>query len=96
MVTLPKVGKVTLKSLLGHFNDLGVLGSVGASADHKEMYGKEAVPSGGSRATVWNIAEICDGSFGPEQKIRPPLRGSPSQPASSRILVIVVDPGTSH
>ena len=29
-----KVGKVTLKSLSGHFNDLGGLGSVGASADH--------------------------------------------------------------
>ena len=26
-VTLPEVGKVTLKSLLGHFNDLGVSGA---------------------------------------------------------------------
>ena len=34
-VTLPKVKKVALKSLLGHFNDLGLVGSVGASADHK-------------------------------------------------------------
>ena len=28
-------GKVNVKSLFGHFNDLGVLASVGASADHK-------------------------------------------------------------
>ena len=31
---LPKVGKITLKSLC-HFNDLGVWGFVGAAADHK-------------------------------------------------------------
>ena len=37
---MPKVGKVTLKSLLGHFNDFGALGSVGVSADHK---GRELV-----------------------------------------------------
>ena len=35
LLCMPKVGKATLKSLFGHFNDLGVLGSVGASADHK-------------------------------------------------------------
>ena len=29
------MGKVTVKSLSGHSNDLGDLGSVGASADHK-------------------------------------------------------------
>ena len=34
----PKVGKVTLKSLFGHFHDLGASGSVGASADHKELW----------------------------------------------------------
>ena len=31
------MGKVTLKSPSGHFNDLGVSGSVGASADHKSF-----------------------------------------------------------
>ena len=47
------VGRVTFESLFGNFNDLGVLGSVGASADHKprifsrprsEKWGKFSCP----------------------------------------------------
>ena len=36
------MGKVTLKSLSGHFGDLGVLGSVGAAEDHKSGGSSEA------------------------------------------------------